>query len=116
MWDAYKQEVPDGFVREVVLPERRAFIVKSGLTRQNVNRKNSDGYESIGYSKSKRWCWQDFHHWQFHLAFDFFFFFFQNETKRVAESIWIPGGQRLFYLVKQFSSGIKRMKCGGEIR
>lgn len=29
MWDAYKQEVPDGFVRiEVVLPERQAFIVK----------------------------------------------------------------------------------------
>ncbi|EPF5707634.1 MULTISPECIES: TrfB-related DNA-binding protein [Enterobacteriaceae] len=29
VWDAYKQEVPDGFVRiEVVLPERQAFIVK----------------------------------------------------------------------------------------
>lgn len=29
VWDAYKQEVPDGFVRvEVVLPERLAFIVK----------------------------------------------------------------------------------------
>jgi hypothetical protein len=29
VWDAYKQEVPDGFVRiEVVLPERQAFIVR----------------------------------------------------------------------------------------
>lgn len=29
VWDAYKQEVPDGFVRvEVVLPKRQAFIVK----------------------------------------------------------------------------------------
>ncbi|EBM5962833.1 TPA: TrfB-related DNA-binding protein [Salmonella enterica subsp. enterica serovar 16:l,v:-] len=29
VWDAYKLEVPDGFVRvEVVLPERQAFIVK----------------------------------------------------------------------------------------
>jgi hypothetical protein len=29
VWEAYKQEVPDGFVRvDVVLPERQAFIVK----------------------------------------------------------------------------------------
>lgn len=29
VWDAFKQEVPDGFVRlDVVLPERQAFIVK----------------------------------------------------------------------------------------
>ncbi len=29
VWDAYKQEVPDGFVKvEVVLSERQAFIVK----------------------------------------------------------------------------------------
>ncbi|WP_343463285.1 TrfB-related DNA-binding protein [Pantoea sp.] len=29
VWEAYKQEVPDGYVRlEVILPERQAFIVK----------------------------------------------------------------------------------------
>jgi hypothetical protein len=41
VWEAYKQEVPDGFVRvEVVLPERQAFIVKKWA--EEAKRKQED--------------------------------------------------------------------------